>query len=786
MKLREDRWWNFPLAFALLAALMITSFKIESTAWTENLYILNWLTLIGFLLGSAFGYSYFSAAKTRIMLMMYSIIILPWSFTLQYGSELTWLQRLSNVSGRFGNSLGQFFNNIRVEDPILFLAFLSLVIWISAVWAGFLMTRNAKPWIPLVISAITIFTTEFYYINQKSLYSAAFAIFSLFVISQSNFLRSTKNWHKKGTLIEFETGYHIARSAIIGGIILVFLSWNITGIVSAFQKGSSQRSQISGLFSSIRNQFIKITSPLQGPLILQQEFYGDSVGLGTGAELSDATVFEVQVDQFKPLGSRYYWRARTYDLFDDDFRWKNNITNKVDLIANSDPIAYPDNTLTYPQRSFTFIPKVNLGLLYTPAYPLDFNRAVTAVAEPLPDKKFDMVAVLVNRPVFAGESYQVNASIPIPTIAEMRETQNNYPDWISENYLQLPDNFPERIRLLADEITQNENTNYDKVEAITRFLRSEITYQEQIPEPPKNANPVEWFLFDLKAGFCNYYASAEVLMLRSIGIPARMVFGYAQGVASENQRFFTVTLKQSHAWPEVFFPGIGWVEFEPTAAQPVLTRLTGQAIDNQNGEGGVFDRPDNGFDRQLIEDPFLNQEGEPYREIELPANTDAVSIIKRFLPLLIIIMFADLITLIVIRNKRLGRKFLPPVTIDEFVRKRGWKSPAWLKRWSYYVQLSSVDKTFASIAWAYLILNQPLKTGATPAELVADFSLLVPELSETAALLLTEYHKEIYSQLHPDLPLMQTLSRQILLNTIAFRLRKIFIAEDPSKVDGSI
>ena len=62
----------------------------------------------------------------------------------------------------------------------------------------------------------------------------------------------------------------------------------------------------------------------------------------------------------------------------------------------------------------------------------------------------------------------------------------------------------------------------------------------------------------------------------------------------------------------------------------------------------------------------------------------------------------------------------------------------------------------------------------------------MPELSETAGLLLTEYHKEMYSQLHPDLPLMKTLSREIMINTIAFRLRKIFIAEDPGKIDSSI
>jgi len=83
---------------------------------------------------------------------------------------------------------------------------------------------------------------------------------------------------------------------------------------------------------------------------------------------------------------------------------------------------------------------------------------------------------------------------------------------------------------------------------------------------------VDYFLFDVKQGYCDYYASAMVMMLRSIGIPARFVAGYAPGDYNSQTSAYVVLEQNAHAWVEVFFPSYGWVQFEPTASQPVLLR----------------------------------------------------------------------------------------------------------------------------------------------------------------------------------------------------------------------
>jgi hypothetical protein len=183
-----------------------------------------------------------------------------------------------------------------------------------------------------------------------------------------------------------------------------------------------------------------------------------------------------------------------------------------------------------------------------------------------------MVFARAARPVVRGERYRARASVAAPGAPALRSAAVDYPEWIRETYLQLPPEITPRTRQLAEEITRGLTNPYDKAEAITAWLRSNIRYSRTTPSPPADVEPVDWFLFEYRAGFCNYYASAEVVMLRSLGIPARMAAGYARGVFDPDRGSFQVRGGEAHAWPEVYFPGYGWVEFEPTVSQPPLAR----------------------------------------------------------------------------------------------------------------------------------------------------------------------------------------------------------------------
>lgn len=773
MKVRLDRWWNFLSAFLLLAAFMMVALKIQSTNWTEDLHLMNWLTFIAFVLGVAIGYSQFGRFVSRFFIFLFSILIIPFAIGTTIDSGIPWIPRLQSLYERVYFSTEQLLSNVRLDDSILFFIFLCLLVWFIAMAGGFLLTRKSQPWIPLIVSGITIFAAEFYDQTGNNLYSAFFLFFILVFLSQNNFSVSNRNWKTKGIPVEFETEPLIRRSALVIAFIIILFAWNAPNIASAFQKGSQQQKQMIGFIEVIQNRFSKITAPLQGTAYLRSEFFGDTVSLGTGSILSDEIVLEISVNQGKPSGSRYYWRARSYDQYIDN-QWISSFDSFNLIEANTEI----DNLLEYflfPKRTFTIQTKTNLGMLYSLPYTQTINRPVKAYFQNLTDDKVDYIALTLEEIAFSGEKYEVVSRIPIPTIAQMRESSTEYPDLISDVYLQLPPDFSEKIRDLSLEITKIYANPYDKTQAITNYLRKNIKYSEQIEKPPIDADPIEWFLFEYQEGFCNYYATAEVLMLRSIGIPARIVFGYAQGEAQNPaETEFTVRRKQSHAWPEVFFAGVGWVEFEPTTIQPTLNRLPGETVPAISDIPSVRDPTRK--DLPLIDGGESFGVGgeipdiiEPQKEIEVKPG------VPTMLPIILVSVVIVISLILINVDKKPSRIPPAPVLIEAFLFKRGWKIPHWLKVWSNYVKSSQEEKAFARVIWSLTMFKNLSFRTFTPAEVVAEFKIVFPEMSKKVDDILDKYQKAIYSQHSINYRMLQLQSNQVLKHSIGMKLKTLIL-----------
>jgi transglutaminase-like putative cysteine protease len=173
-----------------------------------------------------------------------------------------------------------------------------------------------------------------------------------------------------------------------------------------------------------------------------------------------------------------------------------------------------------------------------------------------------------------GDTYTATSLMSNATAIQLRSAGTTYPEWVLRLYFYVPDSITDRTIELARDIVADAGATspYDQAKAIENWLRVNIEYNEAIPQPPRGQDPVDWVLFDLKEGYCNYYASSMIMMLRSLGIPARMAAGFAQGTWDPEQQLFVVQERDAHTWVEVYFPGYGWIEFEPTAAQAPLNR----------------------------------------------------------------------------------------------------------------------------------------------------------------------------------------------------------------------
>lgn len=135
---------------------------------------------------------------------------------------------------------------------------------------------------------------------------------------------------------------------------------------------------------------------------------------------------------------------------------------------------------------------------------------------------------------------------------------------IKEEYLQIPKETSERVHKLAIEITKDYTNQYDKAEAIRRYLKSNYTYTTKISQLPDGKDAVDYFLFEQKSGYCTYFASAMAIMCRSINIPVRYMEGATLDYEDKDDEWYSVKTGASHAWTEIYLEGFGWVRMDAT------------------------------------------------------------------------------------------------------------------------------------------------------------------------------------------------------------------------------
>ena len=180
-----------------------------------------------------------------------------------------------------------------------------------------------------------------------------------------------------------------------------------------------------------------------------------------------------------------------------------------------------------------------------------------------------------------GDSYEVRSELLVATPDGLRGAGTDYDDAIAELYTQLPDSTPDRVTERTSILTANAENPYETALVVERWLQETKGYSLEVDRP--DFNVADAFLFDMDEGYCVYFATTMVTMLRTQGIPARMTVGYTSGQRIDENRWVVRGLN-SHAWVEVYFPGQGWVQFDPTPSGP-REEVRQQRIDDASSDG---------------------------------------------------------------------------------------------------------------------------------------------------------------------------------------------------------
>ncbi len=744
------RWWDLTAAVLLWAVLFTAVRRLEMTHWTDHLGRIQTVAFLAACIGLALGQSRFSPPLAAFFGLAYGLLAVPWQMSLTVGRGLAFPERLAEMGDRLALSLIRLAGQQPVRDPLLFLFLMAALFWGLAAYAGYQITRHASPWRAVIPPGLTALVIQNYdpWPTTHTHLLALYLFLSLLLVARATYLRWRARWVQARTQLPPFSSLDLARVLLPVTALLVLLAWNLPAVASALAPAGQVWQRVSRSWSDAAEWAGHLFASLRASAGIVNDYYTDRLDLGRGSELADTVVLTVNTPPSVPEGVRYYWRARVYDHYEDG-QWRSTVEDEPASVGGS--LVVPDVAGRWT-GVFSYTSSYPLAALYLAPAPVDIGVSARADLTLEGEWVVDVLAVYADPPLRAQTTYQARSALSTVTVAQLRAAGTDYPAWVTARYLQLPPSITPRTLEAARLLTEGLENPYDKAIAITEFLRTAITYQPTVPPPPRDREMLDWFLFDLRQGFCNYSASAGVILLRAAGVPARLAVGFAQGETLADGSGYLVRQRDAHAWVEVYFPGLGWVEFEPTSSQPPIERPRGEEESSAGtGEGGAGEPPAEGgptgeggqpqWPDRLAE--LLAGEGDflPEEEEAAPARERN----DRLAWSIFYIALAGFLTLLIWLLRH--RRDLPPlpVLLESGVRHLGLEPPKVLARRAHFARLSPMAQAYAEIDRALRRLGEPPGVAATPYERAAALVRLLPESAAPARSLLVEYEATVYS-----------------------------------------
>lgn len=279
-----------------------------------------------------------------------------------------------------------------------------------------------------------------------------------------------------------------------------------------------------------------------------------------------------------------YWRAQSFDTWDGRV-WRASRTRPT-VVRGNQPIALPRADDDGPAFGIVetdelvqtyYVERSGPNAIFAAATPTKLYFSDRAVFQ-LPDGSL-RAGVQLDQ----GSVYTVVSRRWLATADALRASDpTQVPQSIRVRYAEDPVTTA-RVRELAAAVTADAPTTYDKIQALEAWMGANTKYTLDIPPLPEGQDAVDRFLFVDHRGFCEQIGTSLVVMLRSLGIPARLAVGYASGERNPFTGLYEVRAKDAHAWAEVYFPGVGWQAFDPTAQVP----LAGDSSIDGAGSGAL-------------------------------------------------------------------------------------------------------------------------------------------------------------------------------------------------------
>lgn len=565
-------WFSLLL---LLMALLAMTHSLENAHWVDEMPSIYLATLIGFLCGLAtiilqiklFPKSFYLGL---LMTTLSSLIIVAWNLqitdllatNLPYTYLREFFFRLSDWSYAVAN--GGISN-----DPLPFVIILILTVSLVSFYAVISTMRWKNPWLTLLPPGFILLTNISYLSYSQNIELLIFLFIAILLIIQINFMRSLEKWYAEHRPWPDNISIQIIFLGILTSFTLVLFAW----LAPTFNNWKPVDTYFENITSPLQERFEwfnRVFAGVSSKRDLPVHSFGETMPLQASISLSSSELMEIETV------SPGNFKAAIYDEY-TGFGWRISDTILVDSDGTTLEAALFGTPLTQSQlrepRSIT--------VKILSAIP---NRRLLFHGEPIASdistrniintQSNDIVGVTPKDRLKTNMSYTTIGAISIAPIQSILNTSVGYPAYIKKHYLQLPSNLPSSIGNLAADIINSTEHPYVSARKIEDYLRRNYPYTLDINRPPPRSDVIENFLFTEKRGYFDHHASAMVILLRTQGIPSRIATGFTIDTNSFDTASKTYTLSEvnSWAWPEVYFPELGWLEFNPTPNRPLIQR----------------------------------------------------------------------------------------------------------------------------------------------------------------------------------------------------------------------
>ncbi|OAI41099.1 hypothetical protein AYO38_04575 [bacterium SCGC AG-212-C10] len=552
-------WEDWLTLAAAVIAFVSVAISIQQAHWVARMPPVVPTALAGLVIGlfaARIRFTSFAVQPIAIALGLVVVILA----VQQYADGVTFNERLTDTRIRMDEWWGVVRAGDISNDNLPFVFLVHSITFLAAYLASWSIYRWQNAWLAVLPVGIVLLANISFLEGQPSATFIVFLFGAIVLIGRLHLQKAQTRWKRQGVEYPDFISLNATQLTVMLTVGLIVAAWLIPlgkqadAVQGVFDKvvspATSQSETLTRLFHNVdsrkgaRLHNFGATLPIQG-----------NVKLGTKA------IFEVQ------SGEPGLIRGASYDEYTGN-GWK--ATDRDTARVDGGEIADTEGNTDYLQRNVTILRVKTLddeSTVLTLGTPL--ITTLDSLVDTPKDFTGDIERIRSRRGLTNGDTYNAFGSQSRATEEELRGAGDVYPDWVAERYLQLPKSLPQRVRDESQRIVNEAGaTNpYDASIAIQEYLRT-FPYNLGVESAPPGRDTVDFLLFDLHAGYFDYNATGMAVMLRTLGIPARITVGYLLDTTEATETTYTVRKDDAYAWVEAYFPQYGWITFNPTTGKP--------------------------------------------------------------------------------------------------------------------------------------------------------------------------------------------------------------------------